>query len=156
MHTDDIYSRLLAGESSDDIAAEMTKALNEAIDRIEEEEKVRKAKEEEEARAAAEKAAHAKAKREAAADILANILSFCATYYPSLGLTTEDKVSDEELHALADLVLMVFDLEAMKPANRKTSIKFFKPRNQENDIEKNNKPLTTDDIFANAFKLFGL
>ena len=155
MHTDDIYSRLLAGESSDDIAAEMTKALNDALDRIEEEEKARKAKEEEIARIAAEEAAHAKAKREAAADILADLLAFCALYYPSLGLTLDDKVSDEELYALTDLVLMLFDLEAMKPANRKTSIKFSKPRNQENNIEKN-KPLTTDDIFADAFKLFGL
>ena len=156
MHTDDIYFRLLAGESSDDIAAEMTKALNEALDRIKEEEKARKAKEEEEARAAAEKAAHAKAKREAAADILADILAFCAMYYPSLGLTMEDKVSDEELYALADIVLMVFDLETMKPSNRKTSIKFSKPRNQERDIEKNNKPLSTNEVFADAFKLFGL
>jgi hypothetical protein len=156
MHTDDIYSRLLAGESSDDIAAEMTKALNDALDRIEEEEKVRKAKEEEEARAAAEKTAYAKAKREAAAEILADMLAFCAMYYPSLGLTMSDQVSDEELYALTDLVLMVFDLEAMKPANRKTSIKFSKPRNQESDLEKNNKPLTTDDIFANAFKMLGI
>ena len=151
MHTDDIYSRLLAGESSDDIAAEMTKALNEAIDRIEEEEKARKAKEEEEARAAEAKAVHAKVKREAVAAILVDIFNFCATHYPSLGLTMEDKVSDEELYALADVILMVLDLEAMKPANRKASIKLSKSRNQETD-----KPLTTDDIFVNAFKMFGL
>ena len=153
---DSIYSRLLAGENAEDLAKAFTDELNAAQARIAEEEAARKTKEEEEARAAAEKAAHAKAKREAAADILADILAFCATYYPSLGLTMEDKVSDEELYALTDLVLMVFDLEAMKPANRKASIKFSKSRNQESDLEKNNKPLTTDDIFANAFKLFGL
>lgn len=145
---DNIYSRLLAGESAEDIAKAFTDELNAAQARMAEE-AARKA--EEEARIAAEKAAHAEAKREAAADILSDMLHFCAIYYPSLGLTLEDKVSDEELYALTDLVLMVFDLEAMKPANRKTSIKFSKPRAQEND-----KPLTTDDIFANAFKMFGL
>ena len=150
---DSIYSRLLAGENAEDLAKAFTDELNAAQARIAEE-AARKA--EEEARAAAEKAAHAKAKREAAADILADILAFCALYYPSLGLTLDDKVSDEELYALADIVLMVFDLEAMKPANRKASIKFSKPRNQESDIEKNNKPLTTDDIFADAFKMLGI
>ena len=150
---DSIYSRLLAGENAEDLAKAFTDELNAAQARIAEE-AARKA--EEEAKAAAEKAAHAKAKREAAADILADMLAFCALYYPSLGLTLDDKVSDEELYALTDLILMLFDLEAMKPANRKTSIKFSKPRSQESDIEKNNKPLTTDDIFADAFKLFGL
>ena len=150
---EDIYSRLLAGENVDDIAKEITDMLNAAQAKFAEE-AARKA--EEEARAAAEKAANAKAKREAAAEILADILAFCATYYPSLGLTMEDKVSDEELYALTDLVLMLFDLEAMKPANRKTSIKFSKSRNQESDIEKNNKPLTTDEIFVNAFKMLGI
>ena len=149
MHTNDIYSRLLAGESSDDIAAEMTKALNDALDRIEEEEKARKAKEAEAARIAAEETA--KAKRETAAAILTDILNFSVTYYPSLGLTQDDKVSDEELYALTDLVLMLLDLEAMKPASRKASIQFSNPRNQEN-----NKPLTTDEIFADAFKMLGL
>ena len=147
---DNIYSRLLAGESAEDIAKAFADELNAAQARMAEE-ALRKAKEEEEARIAAEKATKEKAKREAAADILADMLHFCATYYPSLGLTLEDKVSDEELYALTDLVLMVFELEAMKPANRKTSIKFSKPCAQEND-----KPLTTDDIFANAFKMFGL
>ena len=145
---DNIYSRLLAGESAEDIAKAFADELNAAQARMAED-ALRKA--EEEARIAAEKATKEKAKREAAAEILADMLHFCATYYPSLGLTLEDKVSDEELYALTDLVLMVFELEAMKPANRKTSIKFSKPRAQEND-----KPLTTDDIFANAFKMFGL
>ena len=145
---DSIYSRLLAGENAEDLAKAFTDELNAAQARIAEE-AARKA--EEEARAAAEKAANAKAKREAAADILADIFAFCATYYPSLGLTQDDQVSDEELYALTDLVLMLFDLEAMKPAKRKLDVKFSKPRNQEN-----NKPLTTDDIFADAFKLFGL
>ena len=145
---DSIYSRLLAGENAEDLAKAFTDELNAAQARIAEE-AARKA--EEEARAAAEKAANAKAKREAAADILADALAFCATYYPSLGLTMEDQVSDEELYALTDLILMLFDLEAMKPAKRKASIKFSKPHNQEN-----NKPLTTDEIFADAFKMLGI
>ena len=145
---DSIYSRLLAGENAEDLAKAFTDELNAAQARIAEE-AARKA--EEEARAAAEKAANAKAKREAAADILSDALAFCATYYPSLGLTMEDQVSDEELYALTDLILMLFDLEAMKPAKRKASIKFSKSCDQEN-----NKPLTTDEIFVNAFKMLGI
>lgn len=143
MHTDDIYSRLLAGEEADAIAREFTDELNAAQARVAEE-AARKA--EEETRVAAEKA-----KREAAAEILDDILVFCALYYPSFGLTLDDKVSDEELYALTDLVLLLLDLEAKQPSKHKISIKSSKSRDQESD-----KPLTTKDIFADAFKMFGL
>ena len=148
MHTDDIYSRLLAGENAEDLAKAFTDELNAAQARIAEE-AARKA--EEEARVAAEKAAHTKAKREAAADILADILAFCATYYPSFGLTLNDKVSDDELYSLVDLILMLMDLEVKYPSKHKISIKSPKTRDQDSD-----KPLTTNDIFADAFKMFGL
>ena len=143
MHTDDIYSRLLADEEADAIAREFTDELNAAQARVAEE-AARKA--EEETRVAAEKA-----KREAAAEILDDILVFCALYYPSFGLTLDDKVSDEELYALTDLVLLLLDLEAKQPSKHKISIKSSKSRDQESD-----KPLTTKDIFADAFKMFGL
>jgi flagellar hook-length control protein FliK len=163
MLTNDIYSRLLAGESSDDIAAEMTKALNEALDRIEEEEKARK---EAELKAAQDKAAkeaeeaHNKAKMDAAKDITTDVLTFCATYYPSFGLTLDDNVTDEEIEALAALIIMLLDLEAMKPRKKKAfGDSLFSATKLPVDIELKNepkKPMTTDEVFAEAFKMLGL
>lgn len=158
MHTDDIYSRLLAGESSDDIAAEMTKALNEALDRIEEEEKARK---EAELKAAQDKEAANKAKMDAAKDLVADALLFCATYYPSFGLTLDSNVSDEEIEALAGLIVMLLDLEAMRPAKRSFKAKSYKlpvelELNNKEVSERNNKLLSTDEVFAEAFKMLGI
>ena len=152
MLTNDIYSRLLAGESSDDIAAEMTKALNEALDRIEEEEKARKEAE--------LKAAQDKAKMDAAKDITTDILTFCATYYPSFGLALDDNVTDEEIEALAALIIMLLDLEAMRPRKKKAfGDSLFSATKLPVDIELKNepkKPMTTDEVFAEAFKMLGL
>ena len=160
MHTDDIYSRLLAGESSNDIAAEMTKALNDAIDRIEEEEKARKEAELKAAQDKAAKEAHNKAKMDAAKDITTDVLTFCATYYPSFGLTLDDNVTDEEIEALAALIIMLLDLEAMKPRKRKAfGDSLFSATKLPVDIELKNepkKPMTTDEVFAEAFKMLGL
>ena len=154
MHTDDIYSRLLAGESSDDIAAEMTKALNEALDRIEEEEKARK---EAELKAAQDKEARNKAKMDAAADLVADALVFCATYYPSFGLTLDDNVTDEEIKTLAALIIMLLDVEAMKPKRGlRAKGNFFDEVKLPVDIEVKSEPKTTDEVFAEAFKALGL
>ena len=155
MHTDDIYSRLLAGESSDDIAAEIAKALNEALDRIEEEEKARK-----EAELKAAKEARNKAKMDAAIDITTDVLTFCATYYPSFGLTLDDKVSDEEIETLAALIIMLLDVEAVKPRRGlRAKANLFEEAKLPVDIELKNepkKPMTTDEVFAEAFKMLGL
>ena len=156
MHTNDIYSRLLAGESSDDIAAEMTKALNDALNRIEEEEKARK---EAELKAAQEKEAN-KAKMDAAKNIIADTLLFCATYYPSFGLTLDDNVTDEEIEALASMIVMLLDLEAMRPRKKKgLGDSLFGAAKLPVDIELKSepkKPMTTDEVFAEAFKMLGL
>ena len=146
MHTDDIYSRLLAGESSDDIAAELAKALNDAIDRIKEEEKARK---EAELKAAQEKAAREAANQEkmnSAISLVTDALIFFATYYPSLGLTLDDKVSDEEIAALASLFVMLFDLEAAKPRKSNGAAK----------LPVNLDTKTADEVFTNFFKTIGL
>ena len=149
-NNEDIYSRLLAGESSDDIAAEMTKALNDALDRIEEEEKARKEAELKAAQEEAAKEAANRAKMDAAADLVADALVFCATYYPSFGLTLDDNVTDEEIKALASMVIMLLDLEALRP-RKKNKLPV--------DIELKSepkKPMTTDEVFAEAFKMLGL
>lgn len=151
MHTNDIYSRLLAGESSDDIAAEMTKALNDALNRIEEEEKARK---EAELKAAQEKEAN-RAKMDAAKDIIADTLLFCATYYPSFGLTLDDNVTDEEIEALASMIVMLLDLETMKPRRglrAKLSV-FDDAAATKSEVK---KILTTDEVFAKAFEALGI
>ena len=151
MHTNDIYSRLLAGESSDDIAAEMTKALNDAMNRIEEEEKARK---EAELKAAQEKEAN-KAKMDAAKNIIADTLLFCATYYPSFGLTLDDNVTDEEIEALASMIVMLLDLEAMKPRRGlRAKLNVFDDAAATKSEVK--KILTTDEVFAEAFKMLGI
>ena len=151
MPTNDIYSRLLAGESSDDIAAEMTKALNEALDRIKEEEKARK---EAELKAAQEKEAN-KAKMDDAADIVTDVLTFCATYYPSFGLTLDDNVTDEEIRALASMIVMLLDLETMKP-RRGLRAKLSVSDDAAATKSEVKKILTTDEVFAEAFKMLGI
>lgn len=160
MHTDDIYSRLLAGESSDDIAAEMTKALNDAIDRIEEEEKARKEAELKAAQDKAAKEARNKAKMDAAADLVSDALVFCATYYPSFGLTLDDNVSDEEIKALASMIIMLLDLEALRPRkNKGLGDSLFAAAKLPVDLELKSdpkKPMTTDEVFAEAFKMLGI
>ena len=160
MHTDDIYSRLQAGESSDDIAAEMTKALNEALDRIEEEEKARKEAELKAAQDKAAKEARNKAKMDAAVDITTDVLTFCATYYPSFGLTLDDNVTDEEIETLAALIIMLLDVEAMKPKKKRAlGDNLFSTTKLPVELELKSepkKPMTTDEVFAEAFKMLGL
>ena len=170
MLNEDIYSRLLAGESSDDIAAEMTKALNEALDRIAAEEKAQREEEERKMREAAEREAKNAAKRGQLADIITDTLYFCAEFYPSLGITTEevDQMSDETIDALADMFLMLLDVEIAK--KNRTAMKlgpvtfpFHAPKITVTTDEKattaepaakvDKKP-SNDDIFASFFKNF--
>ena len=169
---EDIYSRLLAGESSDDIAAEMTKALNDALDRIEAEEKARAEEEARKAREAAEREAKKAAKHGQLADIITDTLYFCAEFYPSLGITTEevDQMSDETIDALADMFIMLLDVETAKQTRNtlNTAMKlgpmtfpFHAPKatiatddtepTAKVDVAK--KP-SNDDIFASFFKNF--
>ena len=155
MPTNDIYSRLLAGESSDDIAAEMTKALNDALNRIEEEEKARKEAELKAAQEKEAKEAHNKAKMDDAADIVTDVLTFCATYYPSFGLTLDDNVTDEEIRALASMIVMLLDLETMKP-RRGLRAKLSVSDDAAATKSEAKKILTTDEVFAEAFKMLGI
>ena len=153
MHTDDIYSRLLAGESSDAIAEEMTKALNDALDRIEEEEKARKEAELKAAEEKAAKEAHNKAKMNAAVSLVTNAPTFFATYYPSFGLTLDSNVTDNEIEALASMLIMVMDLEAARPAKKRELATAGKLPVK---VELKDKPVTTDEVFADFFKSLGL
>jgi hypothetical protein len=138
----------------------MTKALNEALDRIEEEEKARKEAELKAAQDKAAKEARNQAKMDAAVDITTRALTFCATYYPSFGLTLDDNVTDEEIEALASMIVMLLDLEAMRPRKKKgLGDSLFGAAKLPVDIElksEHKKPMTTDEVFAEAFKMLGL
>ena len=152
---DNIYSRLLAGESSDDIAKEFTEALNAAIDRIEEEEAARK-KAEEEAKAARE--AKTAEKRSAMIDLVNRFLYFVGEYYPSFGFTVEDvdAMDDAAIYALADLFIMTLDMEQALPTRRTFKVNgadLFKPTAAKAVEE---EETAKRDIFKEAFKMFGL
>jgi hypothetical protein len=151
-NTEDIYSRLLAGENSEVIAQEFADALNAAQAKMAEE-AARKA--EEEAKVAMEKAAaeeKKKLKREILAELIAEAFVFISEYYPSFGITPAevDELDDETLYALADMFIVLLDLEALKPSKRTLKFKgkdLFNKPTAEQKIE---------DPFAAFFKEMGL
>ena len=142
-------------------AAAKAAAEAEAKAQKEAEEKARKEAELKAAQDKAAKEARNKAKMDAAVDITTDILTFCATYYPSFGLTLDSNVSDEEIKALASMIIMLLDLEALRPAKRSFKVKNYKlpvelELNNKEVSERNTKPMTTDEVFAEAFKMLGL
>lgn len=153
---DNIYSRLLAGETADDIAKEFTDALNAAVEQYEEAE--RKQREEEAAKAKAARAEKAAAKKSAMVDLVDRILYFVGEYYPTLGFTVEDvnAMDDEAIHAMADLFIGILDMQAAMPSKRTFKLNgtdLFKPTTaKEVEAEETAKR----DIFKEAFKMFGL
>ena len=159
---EDIYDRLLAGESADDIAKELTDMLNAAQTKFAEE-AARKAEEEAKAALAkAERESKKAAKREALKQLIADTMVFVAEYYPALGVTMDmvDEVDDETLSSLADLLMLTLELESLKPSKRS-----FKLNGKDllNNIDKEVKPApkvakpkTDEDIFNDFFKKLGL
>ena len=154
-NTEDIYSRLLAGENSEVIAQEFTDALNAAQVKMAEE-AARKA--EEEAKAAMAKAVaeeKKKMKREVLAELIAEAFVFMSEYYPSFGITPEevDELDDETLYALADLFIMVLDIQALNPSKRTFKLNGTDLFNQPTVAP---KKTAIDDPFAAFFKEMGL
>ena len=154
-NTEDIYSRLLAGENSEAIAQEFTDALNAAQVKMAEE-AARKA--EEEAKAALEKAVaeeKKKMKREVLAELIAEAFVFISEYYPTLGITPEEvnELDDETLYALADLFIMVLDIQSLNPAKRTFKLNGTDLFNQPTVAP---KKTAIDDPFAAFFKEMGL
>lgn len=151
---DNIYSRLLAGESADDIAKEFTDALNSAVEQYE-----RKRIEEEAAKAKAAREAKAAAKKSAMIDLVNKFLYFVGEYYPALGFTVEDvdAMDDEAIYALADLFIGILDMEQAMPSKRSFKMNgadLFKPIIAK-EVDKEEKAVKRD-IFKEAFKMFGL
>lgn len=144
---DNIYSRLLAGESADDIAKEFTDALNTAIEQYE-----RKRIEEETAKAKALREIRAAEKKSAMVELVNALLYFIGEYYPSFGFTVEDvdAMDDKAIYALADLFIGILDMEQAMPSKR---TKLFKPTTAKAVEE---EEAVKRDIFKEAFKMFGL
>lgn len=153
---DNIYSRLLAGESADDIAKEFTDALNTAVEQYEEAE--RKRIEEEAAKAKALREKKAAEKKGAMVHLVNNFLYFVGEHYPTLGFTVEDvdAMDDEAIHALADLFINILDMQVAMPSKRSfklNGVDLFKPTTAK-EVEE--EKAVKRDIFKEAFKMFGL
>ena len=148
MVNDNIYSRLLAGESAEDIAKEFTDALNTAVEQYEEAE--RKRIEEETAKAKAAREARTAEKRSAMIDLVNRFLYFVGEYYPSFGFTVEDvdAMDDAAIYALADLFIMTLDMEQAMPAKKTFKHAIAQKAETEEPAKR--------DIFKEAFKMFGL
>ena len=156
MINENIYSRLLAGESADDIAKEFTDALNTAVEQYEEAE--RKRLEEEAAKAKAARESRAAAKKSAMIELVNALLYFLGEYYPSFGFTVEDidAMDDEAIYALADLFIGILDMEQAMPSKRTFKVNgtnLFKPTTTKVVEE---EEAVKRDIFKEAFKMFGL
>lgn len=121
---DHVYNELKSGRNAEELVAEFTKMLNDAEERIR-----------------AEEAAAAKAdtKRQDFANLAHQFLTTIGTHYPDLGFDPAE-VSDEVREALADILIVTIDLEAMKRSKRSAK------REQK----------TAVDPFQAFFKQFGL
>ena len=140
-----LYEQLKAGTSAEDIAAAFAEELNKA------EEQVRAEREAEEKAKAAAKEAEDAAKIDEAAALLRELVAFISRHYPSFGLGDEE-LTEDEYRALAELALLMLDLEVLKPTKSRFKVKSYtKPAAE----VKADKP-TLDDPFADFFKAFGL
>lgn len=139
--TDKLFDLLASGHSSEDIAALFASSLNDAEARIRAQEEERKRQE------AADKAraeAAANRKREDMRDIVADFFDFMDTYYSdALGVEPED-INDETIASLADMLIMVMDLEALRAQAKSVEAK------------KCATAASADEVFADFFKAFGL
>lgn len=158
---ENIYERLANGESSDAIAAEFTAALNEAMARHAKDEEEKAAKAEAERLARLEKEAKSVQKREDMVDVLNHAFRYVAKHYPELGIAEGDW-DDEELRAIAELCIVMLDLEVLKAKSKRPLVESTEtvphPRTTlpVKVSLKSEKPVSTDDIFADFFKSLGL
>lgn len=153
----DLYNELRSGRTAEEIATAFTEALNAAEARIKAEEAAEAARrraEEEAARTLAETAKAAK--REEMTAMIDEAMHFCATYYPELGLKEGDW-TQADAAVLADLLLLLLDIEAAKPVKRKLET-WSKPITTASDKEAiaEKSASAMEDVFAKFFEEFGL
>ena len=155
----DIYTRLKNGESIEDIMNGFADEANIAQARLKEEAKAAEEAEAARLKAYAEERARNDAKRTDLTSLLDDAFRFVAKWYPELELEEGDW-TEADLKVLADLVLMLLDVEVIKVGAKSKKaeaectetvapprIKFEIPAV---------KPVSTDDVFADFFKSLGL
>ena len=150
-----LYEQLKAGTSAEDIAAAFAEELNKAEEQLRAE---REAEEKAKAAAVAAERAKEAIKIDEAATLLRKLVAFISYYYPSLGLEDDEALTEDDYRALAELLLLMLDLEAMKPAKRQFKMKSYTKPVAKVEAEAD-APVTKpalDDPFANFFKAFGL
>lgn len=128
-----IYDELRSGASAEDLVAQFTAQLNEAEARIKQEE----------AEKEAAKTAKAEAKRNDMIDAMEALVTAIERHYPDL--LEDEAVDTEAVEAMADLVIMMLDMHSIVPVKTPKAVKVTKT-----------KPATSEDIFADFFKAFGL
>ena len=110
-----LYEQLKAGTSAEDIAAAFTAELNKAEEQLRAEREA-----EEKAKVAADAV-----KLDEAAALLRELVTFISHYYPSLGLEGGEDFTEDDYRLMAELILVMLDLEALKPAKRSFKIKSY-------------------------------
>lgn len=158
-----IYERLKNGESIDDIMNGFADEANAAQARIEAEEQAAKDAEAARMKAYVEDRARDEAKRTDLVSLLDDAFRFVAKWYPELELEEGDWTEDD-LKVLANLVLMFLDVELIKTSakSKKTEaecIETVAPPRKKLPVKiavSANKPVSTDDVFADFFKSLGL
>ena len=154
-----LYEQLKAGTSAEDIAAAFAEELNKAEEQLRaEHEAEEKARAEEKAKAEKVAAQRAKdaIKIDEAATLLRKLVAFISCYYPSLGLEDDEDLTEDDYRALAELVLLMLDLEALKPAKRQFKMKASNEPVAKIEADEPIAKPALDDPFADFFKAFGL
>ena len=124
---ENIYNQLKSGMTSEQLVAEFTKSLNDAENRIKEEERAKVMRAEEARRLSTA------ARRESLIDALDTLISWFKEFYPEL--IDEADLDREAQGQLADVILLMVELKS---------------------LEAKRKPAPTEDAFAKFFKEFGL
>ena len=160
-----IYDRLKNGESIEDIMNGFADEANAAQARIEEENKAAEAAEAARMKAYAEDRARNEAKLTDLTSLLDDAFRFVAKWYPELELEEGDWTEDD-LKILANLILMLLDVEAIKATTKSKKEctetvahpvieKVIRPSGNMRAVPAD-KPVSTDDVFADFFKSLGL
>ena len=107
-----IYSRLLAGESIEDIAEKFADELNAAQERYEEEIERRRLEEEAAAKAREAEVAAQDAKVADLTHLLLEAMKFCRAHYPEL--VNDEIREDDDIETLARFLIALLDSSSTK------------------------------------------
>lgn len=130
-----IYDELRSGATAEDLVAQFTAQLNEAEARIKQEDE----------EAAAANIAKVEAKRNDMIDAMEALVTTIERHYPDL--LEGETVDTESVEAMADVVIMMLDMHSIMPV---------KPVWPAKVKTKSTDSRTSEDIFADFFKSFGL